>query len=1134
VKPHLSLILAGTLLASISLLAAEGHDSAQTAPASLEEGFTNPPASAHPRTWWHWVSGNVSKEGITADLEAMKRIGIAGAQIFTVEQSKMKGPVVFLSQEWRDLVKHALSEAKRLNLEMGMEGCDGWSESGGHWVEPSQSMQKVVWSEAQVQGGKNVPLILPQPETKLGYYQDITLIAFKAQLGDGIPDPVNVTAFGPLDKPVNGIPSEANPIRFTTEEGTPPSWIQYEFKEPVTCASINCARKENRKLPPFIGELQCSNDGVTFRDVCKLSQGDSVSTFSPVRGKFFRILFRRGVLKDPVSPQTSLQNILSVSKLTLAGVRVTDATSRSGMQVNTHLAFDTNSAAVAAIDTKEIVDLTGKTNWEAPQGNWTLLRIGHTTTGETTHPSTSPGLECNKLSADAVNSHIDHLFNPVWNDSPDKVGKTFKFLLLDSWECGCENWTPLMAEEFRKRRGYDLQPWLPALTGRVIRSEEETERFLWDYRRTLADLLAENHYGTFQKRAHEKGMGLMSEATGIGMPTVADQLLCKKYCDIPMGEFWVSKWRDQNIDDPREAASAAHLYGQNIAACEAFTSHPFAAAWKNDPYSLKALGDQEFCNGVNLFTFHRYTHQPWLDRKPGMCMGPWGINFERTNTWWNQGSAWIDYLSRCEFLLQRGRYCADLCYFYGEGAPACVRHGELSPAVPKGYAYDVCNADVILNLMEVKDGKVTTPSGMSYRLLVLPNEDRMTLPVLQKIAKLVREGAVVYGPKPLHSPSLSGYPAADQEITKLADEVWGNCDGKGVAEHVYGAGRIVWGMPLEKVLGVPPDFSTPAGDFLFIHRKDADADIYFVSSQELKETNAACSFRVSGKVPELWHPDTGKRETVALYETKDGVTTLPIHFDPIGSVFVIFRKPEASSAHPVALAMMTDGVKTSSADPTPQILNSNDGSVSLRTNAQNKTVLSTSRNGDYTVTMSDGSKQSISVIGLPDPLTLEGPWKLLFPPFTEGKDKPVETTFDQLISWSDSTVDSIKYFSGTATYTMNFTLPKGYLGKKRQLILDLGKVKNIAEVTLNGKSLGILWKEPFQVDVTGAVQTGENKLSVKVTNLWPNRLIGDQKLPEKARATWASVSLYKETDPLLPSGLLGPVKLIPIKSQIVP
>jgi alpha-L-rhamnosidase len=275
---------------------------------SLETGFANPPASAKPRTWWHWVSGNVSKEGITADLEAMKRIGLAGAQIFTVDQNAVKGPVVFMSPEWRDLVKHALSEASRLNLEISMEGCDGWSESGGHWVEPSQSMQKVVWSEAQVQGGKNVPLTLPQPETKLGYYQDIALLAIKSRPGDVIPDPEKVTASDQVEKPVQGMPSDVKPIKFNAEKGGSPHWIQYEFQEPVTCASATCEHSENRKLLPFNREIQCSSDGVTFNDVCKLATEDSVSTFTPVTGKFFRILFRQAGAKPSGTPQPTLKN----------------------------------------------------------------------------------------------------------------------------------------------------------------------------------------------------------------------------------------------------------------------------------------------------------------------------------------------------------------------------------------------------------------------------------------------------------------------------------------------------------------------------------------------------------------------------------------------------------------------------------------------------------------------------------------------------------------------------------------------------------------------------------------------------------------------------------------------------------
>jgi len=941
----------------------------------LAQQFQTPPDSARPHTWWHWISRNVSKEGISADLEAMKRIGLGGAQIFSVDVSHVKGSVVFMSPEWRELVKHTLSEAERLDLKISMQSCDGWSQSGGPWVQPSQSMQKVVWSESEVEGGKTIPLSLPQPETKLGYYQDIALIACK------------------------------------------------------------------------------SNDA-----------------------------------------------------------RVNDAAARAGMAVKMHLPFANPAEALAGTDAKDIIDLTGKTEWEAPEGQWMLLRIGHTSTGMTTKPSTSPGLECDKMSAEAVNSHIDQMFNPVWEDSPDKAGGTFKFLLLDSWEAECANWTPRMAEEFQKRRGYDLRPWLPALTGRIVGNQEETERFLWDYRLTIGELVAENHYGVFQKRAREKGMGLMSEAAGILMPTVAEQLLCKKHTDVPMGEFWIGS-PDRFVNDLREAASAAHIYGQNIAAAEAFTSGP-PSLWRVDPYALKGLGDRAFCTGINLLVFHRYAHQPWLDRKPGISMGEWGINFERTNTWWNQGSAWIDYLTRCQWLLQQGRFHADLCYFYGEGAPLGLLHNELTPAVPKGFDYDVCNADALLNLMEVKDGRVTTPSGMSYRVLVLPPRDRMTLPVLQKIARLVRDGAVVYGPKPLRSPSLAGYPAVDQEIAKLADEVWGNCDGKTVTQHAYGAGKVVWGEPIEQVLAVPPDFSSSNGNLLFIHRQDADADIYFVSNQDTKAVTTEATFRVTGKVPELWHPDTGRCETVALYSEKNGVTTLPLQLDPTGSVFVVFKKNATPAPHWVSL-------QVNGANPFAEAA---DSGVGVPVFSNDRIAFTSTRPGSFEATQSDGTVLKGDIPALPAPIKIGGPWQVEFPPISKGE--TFRTTFEKLGSWSDSAEDLVKHYSGTATYRTNFQAP-GPKSPSSKFLLDLGSVKNIAEVSLNGKPLGILWKEPFRGDVTGALVEGKNELAIQITNLWANRLIGDQKLPENERHTWTSGEFFKATDPLLPSGLLGPVQILP-------
>jgi len=1077
----------------------------------LRESFENPPDSAKTRTWWHWVSGNVSAEGITADLEAMKRVGVAGAQMFTVDQSAVKGPIVFMSPEWRKLVHHALSEADRLNLEMSMEGCDGWSESGGPWITPAQSMQKVVWTETRITGGQKIALTLPQPETIAEYYQDIALLAFPTIAGDDLPEPAAITASSPKFDGNKLLAHEA--VKLPAAKPNEHQWVQLAFAKEITCSSLALSASAPRKAPPW--ELQASVDGTHFKKICALPNNGIVS-FPTTTAKFFRLAVGSVANGAPAR---------SIAAISLQGPRIDRTTARSGMAVDISVnAFSNGTVpANAAVAPAALVDLTGKQEWEAPPGQWTIIRLGHTSTGAHTHPSTSAGLECDKLSRAAVEAQFKGMFGDVIADSEPLIGRALRYVLLDSWEAGCENWTPKMAEEFSQRRGYDLHPWLPVLTGRIVGSVDESERFLWDYRRTLADLVAEQHYGSFQDLAHQHHMGLYAEASGIGMPTVADQLQCKGHTDIPMGEFWVSHTRDGNIDDPKEAASAAHIYGQNIAATESFTSTAAVAAWTNDPFGLKAMGDQEFCLGVNRFIFHRFAHQPWLDRKPGMSMGPWGINFDRTNTWWEQGRAWLTYLARCQDLLQRGRFAADLVYFYGEGAPICVHHKDLQPAVPAGFDYDVCNAEVLLRSMSVEDGQVALASGMRYRVLVLPETNRMTLPVLEKIQSLVNAGATIYGPWPEKSPSLAGFPESDQKIQAIAKEVWGDCDGKTITEHACGKGKVCWGLPLEKVLAVPSDFAGgPGKDQLFIHRKEGATDLYFVSNQEHAAYTVPCSFRVAGKVPELWHPDTGQTETVALYHVENGCTTLPIHFDPVGSVFVVFRNA-ASGAAPVA-AVRHNG---------QDLLGSGEAPAELPVVAQDKVEMTAWQGGAYEVVNAGGQTIKAEVPALPPALTLDGPWQVSFPPKLGA---PEKATFAQLISWADSPDAGIKYFSGTATYQQDLTIPAELLsgGKSRRLYLDLGTVKNLAEVSLNGKPLGILWKAPFRVEITAAAQAGANHLEIKITNLWPNRLIGDEKLPAAQRITWASVQQYKADSPLLPSGLLGPVTIVPAQQVTFP
>jgi hypothetical protein len=879
------------------------------------------------------------------------------------------------------------------------------------------------------------------------------------------------------------------------------------------------------------------------------------------------------------------------------------------------------------------IDLTshlaadGRLTWTVPAGDWTILRIGHTTTGAENEPAipAGRGLECDKLSAHALDIHFAGLVQKVLDDSGPLAGKTLNNILIDSYEVGNQNWTPAFREEFRKRRGYDLLPYLPVLSGRIMDNPAVSERFLWDFRRTITDLFTENYYGHFAELCHARGLMFSTEAYGNGP---FDELADGGRADIPMAEFWVG---GAAVETVKMAASTGHIYGRPIIGAESFTAEPSHARWTNDPYALKAEGDQMYCGGINRFIFHRYAMQPWTDRAPGMTMGPWGIHFERTNTWWNQGAAWMTYLSRCQFLLQQGTFVADAAYFCGENDPVGMRVGN--PPLPTGYDYDGLSRELLLGAMTVRDGRLTLPSGMSYRVLVLPPGDTMTPEVLRKLRQLVRDGATVVGPRPVRSPSLAGYPQADTEVAALANELWGG-EGKTSGEHRLGKGRMVWGVPLAQVLAeqkVIPDFISGArsNGITYIHRSEPGAEIYFVASRRTVAQKVACSFRVSGRIPEIWHPDSGRTEIAPTYSEANGRTTVTLSLDPAGSAFVVFRKPSRGVDHAVAITQSgvspaaavaavvidkatyaaVDGVG-GSADVTDIIRSQlQDGGLTFQaTNAElggdpavnslkqlvihytlggKPGTLTTPENGvaeisdptagsrlpsfeirragsgdeieafrpaTYSVAMASGKTQNVRVDAVPAAVVVDGAWDIAFPPHLGA---PASVMLPELASWSLNSDSGVRYFSGTATYSRNLPVPANLLGAGKALYLDLGEVKNIAEVTLNGTRLGILWKPPFRVNISGAARAGDNRLEVAVTNLWPNRLIGDEQLPDDAvwtdghlaawpqwlldgkpsptgRIAFATWKHWHKNDPLLPSGLLGPVRLLPSVIAKVP
>ena len=565
------------------------------------------------------------------------------------------------------------------------------------------------------------------------------------------------------------------------------------------------------------------------------------------------------------------------------------------------LAFPAPTNGIVAPETvtnlsSTALDGEGKLNWEVPAGKWIIQRIGYTTTGSSTRPPVKGGngLECDKLSREAMDVHFTNMMGKLIAAAGSMAGPTLSATHIDSWEVGSQNWTPKFREEFRKRRGYDPIPYLPDVTGTKIGGADShytigdpriATRFRWDFEQTISELLAENYVGRLAELAHEHGLRLTLE--GYNLP-FGDEATYTQRADEPMTEFWATGG-NENQAKCRQMASVAHIMGEKIVGAEAFTSGD-NEQWKFHPATIKALGDYEFSQGVNRFVIHRYAHQPYLDRFPGATMGPWGLHYERTQTWWEMSGAWHEYLSRCQYMLRQGMFIADLCYLRPEQPNQT--YFTPAPAVPAGYKYDECSAEALIARMNVKDGRLVLPDGMNYRILVLPAEFRLMTPALaQKIKKLVEAGATVYGPRPTASPSLADYPKCDEEVTKVAAEIWADCDGKNVTEHNFGKGWVVWGQPLAEVLEklkTPPDF-TASVKLNWIHRQVGDTEVYFVANETPAAMEAKCHFRLKNLRPELWNPETGEISSLALFEETASGISVPLRLEASGSCFVVFR-----------------------------------------------------------------------------------------------------------------------------------------------------------------------------------------------------------------------------------------------------
>lgn len=1094
------------LLAGIALTACTGQQFDQ----QLYDNFQNPPQEARPRVWWHWMNGNITKDGIYKDLMWMNRIGVGGFHVFDAglqTPQVVENRLTYMSPEWKDAFSYAIQLADSLGMEVAVASAPGWSNTGGPWVKPENAMKKLVWRQTDVKGGQTIDMTLPEPYRTTGFFQNKgsgNSADAAAFLGDVVPsewyrdlyvmavkkDPADktmqemgakVTTSGgniSLDKLTDGDIGTTQGLLRNDRLGY--AWIQFEFPEAQTIKALTVSdglvRGEwQMNKAPVTKHLLASSDGKDFKPVCDIPHGgvsQQTIDIPETTAKYFRVTFDNPVADNTYALFTGVMApqppSTPVGELVLYAVnKVNHAEEKAGFATP----FDMMEFATpASTGAQEVIDLTdkvkdGKLSWDAPAGDWRIYRFGYSLTGKTNHPASpeATGLEVTKLDKDAVTDYINYYLDTYVDATGGLMGaKGLHYLLIDSYEAGAETWAPQLPQEFEKRRGYSLLKWMPALTGQIVESSEKTEQFLFDWRKTIGELIAENMYGNIADIAKGRGMETYFEAHENGRLYLPDGMAVKSKGDIPMAALWQlnngvtsgnSTYEMASVDI-RESASVAHVYGKKIVAAESLTANGSdGTAYSWYPGNLKMAADLEMASGVNRFVIHESAHQPVDDKKPGLGLMIFGQWFNRHETWAEQAKAWMDYLARSSYMLQQGQFVADVAYYYGEDNVVTGMFGMEHPAVPGGYSYDFVSADILKDLLSYEGKKLTLPSGMSYKMLVLDkNCKNMSMDVLNKIAALAKKGAVICGEKPSAEPTLTGDKA---KFKQLADEVWN-------------LPNVISGKSIEAALqqaGIAPDFAAnDMSDLRYVHRSTPKAEIYWVNNRTDKARQIAATFRVKGLKPMVWHPETGLAEDVS-YEVKDGATTVQLDLVSEDAVFVVF-----------------------------------------------------SGKGEKKVSLPQKQETEVCEI--------KTPWTVKFDTAWGG---PAETTFNQLTSYTESEDPGIKYYSGTASYLNKVTVKEAELQQGR-LILDLGKVCSVAEVKINGADAGILWKAPYRADVTGLLKAGENDIEVKVVNQWVNRIIGDKQPNVKQKFTYASFDFfYQAASPLLPAGLLGPVKVVSIK-----
>ena len=1058
-----------------------GKDHQRTELSNLERGFKITPDTIQTSTYWYWMSDNISKEGVVKDLKAMKRVGINRAFIGNIGyNSTPYGNVKLFSEEWWEILHIALKTASELDIEIGIFNSPGWSQSGGPWIKPEQSMRYLASSETLIKGGRHVSVLLAKPHPQ---FQDVHVVAFKTpkDYSRTLADLRPVVTSNPKLPRLQSIIDQDTSTAITIVDTGKVS-IDFQTEKDFTARSLTLYPANYQMTAS--AELQVMEAGM-YRTV-KAFEIDRrknalyvgfdpyapvVISFPATTSKHFRLMLKKSVLSNQSFPKYGIREfILSptpkverYAEKTFAKMHQTPLPYWNEYQwpqqpvvMDEGLLIKTQDV----LDVSKFMSPDGNFRWDAPAGEWVIMRMGMTPTGVNNSPASKEGtgLEVDKISKEHVKSHFDSFLGEILRRIPSEDRTTWKVVVLDSYETGGQNWTDGLIEKFKTRYGYNPFPYLPALQGKVIGNPEMSDRFLWDLRRLIADMVAYDYVGGLREISNKNGLRTWLENYGHwGFP--GEFLQYGGQSDEVAGEFW-ARGELGNIEN-RAASSAAHIYGKTKVSAESFTAG--GKPYIRYPAHIKQRGDRFFTEGINNTLLHVFIQQP-DERKPGVNAN-FSTEFNRHNTWFNYLDLFTAYLKRCNFMLQQGKYVADIAFFIGEDTPKMT--GITDPELPLGYSFDYINGEVIRDRLSVKNGRLFLPDGMNYGLLVLPKLETMRPELLEKIRDLVSQGATIMGPPPKRSPSLENYPLADERVYTIAKELWGDIDGIKIQSHKYGKGQIFYGMDLSTALNmlkIAPDYKTNQVDsMLFIHRTTPEAEIYYVSNQKNEPVDVISEFRISNRQPELWDPVNGTTLVLPQYEQKDGMTSVPLKLDKLQSTFIVFRKTAVEQ--------------------------------------QDTSLLNNPR--EITLT------------------TIKKPWKVIFDSNMRGPVQPV--IFNQLLDWTLNSNDEIKYYSGTAIYSNSVKLKKPNAGQ--HIYLNLGDVKVIAKVKVNGINVGGVWTAPWRVEITNALKSGLNAIEINVANTWVNRLIGDSMLPLEERKTWTNDSPYNPKSVLEPSGLKGPVSI---------